>query len=755
MQDGSGREYRRPGTAFGASAVLFVAALLSMVLAGCRPEPTAHGAEAPPEAAVVLGGDRHYPPFTFLDPDGEPTGFDVELFELVAAHADLLPRVELDQWDHVLARLDAGTVHVVPMFVSEERARRFRFSQPFLHRHHLVFGPAGADFVDDLGDLRGHRVAVQIAGLAWEELQRIAGIELVEVDVEAAALRAVGEGHADYALVPSLIGFEAIRRNRLPDLIVLSPPLLERQYAFAISPQHPELVARIDAGLEASAQAGAHSALYLKWLANLVPSTEVYRSGLTRGLAVALVLLIAAVVLLMRWLLARKRAAHESLSRARAEARALQLERFDPVTGLPNRAAFAEAVQPLIDAGTPFTLIQVELLEFDEIQAMAGHGFADRLLLRIAARLREAQGSAPVARLGAARFALASEGAGDSADARARMHDLLQSLKRRMDVGSVPVEQPARAGAAMYPVHGRTVDDLLRNAGIARAEAHARAIPCLVYEATLEPDPRNLTLLADLSQAIQDGTLGYALQPKLDLSTGRIVGAELLVRWRHPGYGALSPADFVPLAEKTELIGEMTVYLVRRAVAQLADWSDHRAPLHLAINVSANDLADTLVVDRIMEACAAHPAQLILEVTETAVMRDPAMTLAAVERLRSCGLRVSLDDFGTGNASLSYLRQLRPDEVKIDRSFTAGVLGSPADQAIVRSTIDLAHALGASVTAEGVEDSGTLDWLASAGCDCAQGYLIARPLATDAFDRFLRSGDGWPHGSTVRPSRLQ
>jgi EAL domain-containing protein (putative c-di-GMP-specific phosphodiesterase class I) len=375
--------------------------------------------------------------------------------------------------------------------------------------------------------------------------------------------------------------------------------------------------------------------------------------------------------------------------------------------------------------------------------------------MQVAARLREACGDLFAARLGAARFALVCTDAGDAAGARSRMLELLHILKQRMDLGGVPVEQSGRAGAALFPTHGRTVEDLVRNAGLARAEAHARAMPCLVYDAALEPDPRNLTLLADLSQAIHDGTLGYALQPKLDLATRRIVGAELLVRWRHPGYGALSPAEFVPLAEKTELIGEMTVYLVRRAVAQLADWSGHQTPLHLAINVSINDLSDSSVVDRILETCSAHSAQLILEVTETAVMRDPAATLAAVDRLRSCGLRVSLDDFGTGNASLTYLRQLRPDEVKIDRSFTAGVLGSPADQAIVRSTIDLAHALGANVTAEGVEDEDTLDWLASAGCDCAQGYLIARPLAAEAFNRFLRDGGGWPRGPAAPSSRLQ
>jgi EAL domain-containing protein (putative c-di-GMP-specific phosphodiesterase class I)/ABC-type amino acid transport substrate-binding protein/GGDEF domain-containing protein len=733
--------WRAIGRTWQSAGVRVAAGLLAVVLVACveRMELQAEQPQPQPQTTVVLGADQQYPPFSFRDAEGAPTGFDVELFEAVARHAGLQPRVELGQWDQVLARLETGEVQVVPMLVGEERARRFGFSRPFLYRHHLVFGRAGADHVESLDDLAGHRVAVQTAGMAWEEARRISGVELVEVDVEGAALRAVEQDRADYAMVPSFIGFEAIRRYRLQRVVALSPPLLERRYAFAVSPRHPELVARIDSGLKASLRAGAHNDLYMKWLANLVPSTEVYRSGLALGLAVALVLFVVSAVLLVRWLFARKRAASESLSRAHAEARALQLERFDAVTRLPNRAAFVEALQPLIDAGSPFALVQIELLELDAMQAMAGQGFADALLRNIADRLRGEYGDSTVARLGTARFALVSRGAGERGDARTRMQALLQRLKQRADVAGIPVEQACRAGAALFPAHGRTVDALLRNSGLALSEAHARATPCLVYDPALEPDPRNLTLLADLSQAIHDGTLGYALQPRLDLASGRIVGAELLVRWRHAVYGALAPAEFVPLAEKTELISEMTVYLVRCAVARLARWGGAHAALHLAINVSVNDLADAAVVERITQACRGHAGRVVLEVTETAVMRDPVQTLAAIGRLRACGLKVALDDFGTGNASLSFLRQLRPDEVKIDRSFTAGILDSAADQAIVRSTIDLAHVLGARVTAEGVEDGATLEWLAAAGCDCAQGYLIARPLPLDEFERFVQA----------------
>jgi EAL domain-containing protein (putative c-di-GMP-specific phosphodiesterase class I) len=262
----------------------------------------------------------------------------------------------------------------------------------------------------------------------------------------------------------------------------------------------------------------------------------------------------------------------------------------------------------------------------------------------------------------------------------------------------------------------------------------------VLYHQSLAPDASRLTLLTDLRAAIRGRTLGHALQPKLDLRSGKICGAEMLVRWKHPQHGDLPPADFVPLAERTGVIGEMTMYLIEQAIAHCRDWQAQGLDLTLSVNVSVNDLSDAAVVDHIVKAAQDVRGHLMLEVTETAVMRDPETAFAAVERLRAGGLRISLDDFGTGNASLTYLRRLAPEEVKIDRSFITGLLASEADQRIVRSTIQLAHAVNAVVTAEGVEDKGTLAWLREAGCENAQGYGVGRAVDAESLIRCVRAG---------------
>lgn len=716
--------------------VLLLVAAACLPVAGLAQAPRAPPHQAPVQSAplhVVFGGDRAYPPFDFIDKQGRAAGFDVELFRSVAAHAGLKVEFRLGEWDKTLADLAAGKIDVVPMLVTEERSRRFRFSEPFLSRHHLVFGRRGGAYVPSLDALSGRRVAVQYAGMAWEELSRAPGVRLVRVDVEGEALLAVQQGRADYAVVPMFIGYEAQQRFKLGELVALSPPVLQRGYAYAVAPGSEHLLTRINAGLQQASSSGDHNQLYLQWLANLTPSGESYRSGLTVGLWIAVPLLAAAILLLVWWRRARKRVAVERLSRARAEERAQHLAFHDPITLLANRHALRQELERLIASQRPFAVVRVDLLGIDAIEAVAGHGFVDQLLLVLAQRLRDACEHELIAKIGDSGFMMACLDAHDVESARQVMQAAIQRVRSRVEVSGVPLELACCAGVAVFPQHGTNADDLMRAAGVACVAERNQPGSGVVYDPALAPDPRNLTLLADLRVAIREQTLGYALQPKLDLATRRVSGAELLVRWSHPKYGLLPPDMFVPLAEKTEVIGEMTLYLVRQAIAHCRDWRRHGLALRLSVNVSVNDLSDTTLVDSIVDVSAGIGDHLMLEITETAVMRDPTRVFAAVQRLRACGVGISLDDFGTGHASLIYLRRLSPDEVKIDRSFIAGIFTSEADQSIVRSSIQLAHSLGAIVTAEGVEDCRTLEWLAAAGCDNAQGYYIARPMALADF----------------------
>src|ERR1700686_2572765 len=260
----------------------------------------------------------------------------------------------------------------------------------------------------------------------------------------------------------------------------------------------------------------------------------------------------------------------------------------------------------------------------------------------------------------------------------------------------------------------------------------ARVIPLI--------DDEGQDASVDLREAIAAGQLRLYYQPKADLHTGLVTSVEALVRWQHPTRGLIPPDQFIPLAEQTGLIEPLTHWMLETAVAQCRRWLESGIPLHVAVNLSMWNLRDASLPDAIAGLLARYtvPAHfLTVEITESAVMADTAYTLRVLKRLFALGVRIAIDDYGTGYASLAYLKHLPADELKIDRAFVQHMVENPVDQAIVRSTVNLAHSMGMRVVAEGVEDQATWDLLAALGCDIAQGYYLSRPVPAQDLVRWL------------------
>ncbi len=664
--------------------------------------------------SLVMGGDPRYAPYHFIGPDG-PDGFDVELMRTVAERAGFALRVEFDEWGRVQQRLEGGDIDVVPMFVSDARSRRFLFTEPLLVRYHLVFGHSDSEYIGSLEALRGRRVAVQHAGLAAEALQAIDGVEPHLVDVEADAVRAVVRGDADYALLPAGIGYHTIAGDRLDSVVAISPPFLERSYALAVRADRVALRDTLDAALREVRRSGEHDRLYLKWLGRLSSGTPAMPWLVWLGLPMlALVVLVAA----RSWTMRR----HAETA-------------VDAATGLQTRSALARRLRVRRrTAEQHYALLRINLLGLEIIENIAGEAVGDQARRAVAERLRDRFGFERLAAAGPGSLLLVIDGIADADAAGLAWQCAAAAVQQPILVGELPMELHCRIGIALHPEHGEDFDALVRAASLAGDAAQRDVAMARVYQAELEPDPRQLTLMTELRQAIAQGELGYALQPKIGLAARRCIGAELLVRWQHPRHGALSPGAFVPLAEQVGVIGEMSLYLIRRAIVHCREWQQQGWMLSLSVNVSANDLADPAMADAIVADSRGVADRLILEVTETDVMHDPSRVVESTTMLRRHGIRISVDDFGTGHSSLANLQRLSPDELKIDQSFVTSVRKSQADQAIVRATIKLAHELGAEVTAEGIEDDLTLEWLSRAGCDIAQGFLLGMPMTVEQFE---------------------
>ncbi len=407
----------------------------------------------------------------------------------------------------------------------------------------------------------------------------------------------------------------------------------------------------------------------------------------------------------------------------------------DELTELHNRRAFnQQAAELLASRGPdePLALLLLDLDHFKEINDTLGHSVGDDLLRLIGPRLRSVfrQGDR-LFRLGGDEFAVLLPGT--AADAAYDIGQRLRvELRRPFALDAMQLHINGSVGVVVCPDHGDTQEVLLQRADVAMYAAKAARSGVEVYEVASDPHGRGqLQLLDDLRRALREDQLVLHYQPKWSLTERSVIGVEALVRWEHPADGLLAPDQFLPLVDKTGLMNELTRIVLRKATAQCQRWQQQGIDLPIAVNISASSFLDELLVDLIAFELEQHdldPGQLILEITENTLIADPARATEILERLRVLGVRVSVDDYGTGYCSLAYLREFPVDELKLDRTFVQHLMSDERSASIVRSTVELAHSLGLEMVAEGVEDQLTLEALSSYGCDVAQGYHLSRPM---------------------------
>ncbi|MCS3904255.1 EAL domain-containing protein (putative c-di-GMP-specific phosphodiesterase class I)/ABC-type amino acid transport substrate-binding protein/GGDEF domain-containing protein [Methylohalomonas lacus] len=697
---------------------------------------------------VVFGGASEYRPHYFLDEQGQARGFDVDLFRALADKAGWNTEYRLGDWGAIQQALEQGDIDVAPMFISEQRRDRFLFSTPFYTMSHRLFGIRGRDSRPSLYDLGNSRVASEQAGYGWHELQRVLDSEqVVATDSQAAAMQKVARGEVDYALVASDIGYSIIERQGLTNVVALSPPLLPVNYAFAINRDRPELVSEMNRHMESLRREGVLDELQAAWF-NPADQAGWYEAWIKfRWLVLPLLMLLGlAVFQLWRWryklLQSLRLAESESQRRHAAEQRAEKMALYDELTGLPMTSFFREYLEDAVThAGRnnqSLTVAVLTLLDMETIQQIAGYRVFDELIqLEAKALSREHKGFMAV--LGRGQFGFIFEQDGELDKSAAQMQNLIDIASDSYEVQKIPIEPQVACGIATFPDHGHDAQQVYRAAELSMTMARIRRQPILYYEPAFEPDSRNLTLMGDLNKALQSNALSWVYQPKYCLTQSRVTGAEMLVRWQHPRHGWLSPGLFIPLAEKTGLIKSLTRSALHQAIQTVRDWGADGFDWKISVNVSGNDLADPQIVSEIIDGLDGYADLLTLEVTETAIMQDVELIIRHVEKLQAAGLKISLDDYGTGYSSLAYLKQLNFDEIKLDMSFVRNMRYLERDQKITNGSIQMGHELGATIVAEGVEDVETGMLLKKLNCDTLQGFGIGKPMSLDKFINFAKS----------------
>ena len=417
----------------------------------------------------------------------------------------------------------------------------------------------------------------------------------------------------------------------------------------------------------------------------------------------------------------------------------------DGLTGLPNRASFQRTLERSIGEAGPaevrFALFLIDLDRFKEINDTLGHSYGDLVLQRISPRLRGALRPGDVlARLGGDEFGVLLPGA-DLAEAARVGRRLLEAFDEPFSFEGRDFDVGASVGIAAFPDHGGDVGTLLRLADVAMYVAKRGRGGLVAYAPGLEGGSRRkVDLIPELRRAIDRGELVLHYQPQVELATGRVCGAEALVRWDRPGEGLLPPSRFVPLAEQTDLIGPLGFWALREALTRCRAWRDGGIDLDVAVNLSPVSLRDARLVEKLaglLDETGCPASRLTIEITEDAVMVDREAAREILGRLRALGVRISIDDFGTGRSSLAYLRDLPIDEMKLDRSFLPGLAEDRASRAIAGSVIRLGAELGVRVVAEGIEDDQTLALLRAMGAEYGQGFHLGRPMPERDFAAWI------------------
>lgn len=436
-------------------------------------------------------------------------------------------------------------------------------------------------------------------------------------------------------------------------------------------------------------------------------------------------------------------------ARKQAEETIHRLAYVDPVTDLPNRTRFQELIQECVATATSQSrcvgLLLIDLERFKDVNDTLGHRSGDHLLRQVGMRIRGALFKPDViARIGGDEFGILLPHLADASDVMCAVSKIQHCLHDPFVIDGVPIVVEASIGVVTMPEHGTNASVLLQRADIAMYRAKHTASGFAVYAPQEDRySPERLGLMAELRQGIDEHQLVLHFQPKVALHLRKVIGVEALVRWQHPRRGLLFPDQFIEAAEHTGLIAPLTRWVLVAALNYCQQLKQKGIELHVSVNLSARSLHDPELlkwVEHALNVTAARPEQLILEITESAIMLDPQRAEEGLAALDKLGVGISVDDFGTGYTSLASIKWLPIKEIKIDRSFITHMLNDTRDSIMARTVIELGRNLGLTVVAEGVESQAVINALGGLGCDQAQGYFISRPLTgTDLNDWFAAS----------------
>lgn len=721
---------------------LYLTTLLPTFLFGAISQ-TAH---AQHNVAVIFGGDAEYPPFEWQEKN-HPYGFNIDLEDTIVAIGQAKAIHKLGNWPEMIQALEDGTIDVLPMFVSESRQEKFIFTSPFHYVSHAIYALSDVKKVSSLDALSGQRLVVETNSYAHDRISsEQPNVSIVLANNTLDALKIIEMGKAEYAVLAISTATRLINDNRL-NIARVGPPFWPRGYAFAVRKDRPELANWLEDSLNLAIGTGAYNQVYQNWKNELEPSqTSIWESLRISAIILIPLILLAIFGYIWSWSLRRtvdkrtKQLNEELELRKAAEAEIKYMASYDELTGLPKYHHMIELAntkfqKQSLDSQIHMELVIMKLAETEMITRVFGHSMEEAFINAFANRLKTFKFEV-CGYVGRGVFTIVCY--------KNQFIHYLDGLTAQIMVNDIGLYPQVIGGIACWPVHADKAEELGRKAETALAVCLERNHNWAVYDDDMEPDKVDLHIVTEFRKT-NGVNLHIVLQPQIDLKTGRVIGAEALVRWQSDKLGTVPPSKFIPLLEKAGLISLVTNFMLDEAIRIASKLRAINQPCTISVNVSAKDLQSTHLLSNIHHALARHKAMagdVKLELTETAIADKPEQVRNVLDSLYKMGIYACIDDFGTGYSSLSYLSSYPIREIKIDQVFVRDIVRNHRHRSIVRSTIAMAHALNMTVVAEGAEDTETLAILTNNDCDSVQGYVVSAPLSEDDFIEFMtRSAD--------------
>ncbi|WP_404407398.1 EAL domain-containing protein [Pseudidiomarina marina] len=713
-----------------------------------------HTLNAQTNNTLIFTGSQYYPPLQWLNENNQPQGFIVDLEQALAESGEFNIEQRLIPWNQALESVQSGQADAVALIPSEARSAYFDVTEPFYYVAHGIFSHRDGVQFGSFSQLHGKRVAVAAGAFAEQQLSdNPQEFDIVRASDELHCLQMVQLKQVDACVEVTTTSRHLITNNNL-DLSQSSPPFWPQSYAFGVKKGNTALLHRLNEHLAMLQVNGTYQEVYQRWVQQLEWQERTLSDNLRAlGWLLISLLLIASLGFFWSYLLkkqvARKtyRIEQELVAKTKLQKRLHYLSQHDAITGLLNRPAFTEKLDQQIRSAPEIspTVVGIRIANIDSITSVFGYDIATDLMIEFAERLQK-NGFKYAAHFGVGLFAAVA----DSNLTNEQIVDLaLQPLKFKsldfeplLAFGIIRNSQLSLA----EPVGAQ---ELLRQALTAVSVSQKTHKLWVVYTPGLEPNADDLRLLKDFHQA---GTRDFFLhyQPKYNLEENKITGAEALLRWQHPTLGLVPPSKFIPLLEETGLVTQVTRWVIKETIAMMERQNLCRSGLVISVNVSTRDLTELGFVS-FMRNAVKHidPHCIQLEITETGLIDDSERALYVLSKMNDLGISCSVDDFGTGNSSLSYLSKFPVSEIKLDRSYVYDIANNERNNKIVQSTIELAHTLGLAVTAEGVEEQETVEILRKMKCETIQGFVLSRPISEQDLMEFLKSSPKLKFSSEV------